>query len=170
MVSVAVFDREGGAIYEGARPSQGRASEACLAMLAESAIEPAEVSLWLADLGPGSFTGTRVGVVLAKTFAWTFDTRAGGLAAFDLIDPHAIVALPNRKNEWLIRIPGEPPKLAEAGSTEGVGYAPGLSEEHFPRAAAFSQWIGKIEPVPPELLVPGYVVPPSISIPKRAIP
>lgn len=169
VASLAVFEDDGAILFRAARPAQGRASEACLGMLAESGVDPAVVTLWLADLGPGSFTGTRVGVVMAKTFAWTFGREVGGLASFDLIAPQEVVAIPNRKNEWLVRVPGEAPKLVPAGEVEGVGYAPGLAEEAFPDAERFGLWLSAIDRIPPEALVPGYVVPPSISTPKRAI-
>lgn len=169
VASLAAFDADGTVRFHGARPAQGRASEALLELLQESGIDPESVGLWLADLGPGSFTGTRVGVVLAKTFAWTYGRETAGAASFDLIDPYAVVALPNRKHEWLVRIPGEPPKLVPAGEIEAVGYAPGLAAERFPDAARFAPLLPDLTRVAPERLVPGYVVPPSISKPKRAI-
>ncbi|MER3497098.1 MAG: hypothetical protein C4320_10320, partial [Armatimonadota bacterium] len=78
LTSVAVFGDTGEVRYIGDRTSPGAASEACLMMLSEAGIAPCKVTLWLADVGPGSFTGTRVGVVLAKTFAWTFGVPCGG--------------------------------------------------------------------------------------------
>ncbi len=169
VASFAAFDSQGGLLAKDARPAQGRASEACLEMLQASGIEPSEVGLWLADLGPGSFTGTRVGVVLAKTFAWTFGRETGGVSSFDLISPERTVALPNRKNEWLVRVPGGEPRLLPAGEIEAIGYAPGLPDEIHPHAANFAPLLESIRPVPPERLLPGYVVPPSISTPKRAL-
>lgn len=170
VASFAVFDSEGGVLFRDERPAQSRAGEACLAMLGASGIDPSAVELWLADLGPGSFTGTRVGVVLAKTLAWTYDRQTGGTSSFDLIDLEVTVAIPNRKGEWLVRVPGEEPKLLPSGEIQAIGYAPGLPSEVHPHAVAFAGLLPRIGRVAPERLLPGYVVPPSISTPKRAIP
>ena len=170
VASLAVFSPEGGEVWSGRKPAQGRASEAILTMLSESGVELRAVELWLADLGPGSFTGTRVGVVLAKTLAWTHGRECGGASSFDLIALDRTVAIPNRKAEWLVRVPGEAPKLLPAGEIEAIGYAPGLADELHPDATRFAALLSGLERLAPERLVPGYVVPPSISQPKRPIP
>ncbi len=167
VASFAAF--EGGRlVFADAAPARSAASDACLRMLAASGIPPERFDLWLADLGPGSFTGTRVGVVLAKTLAWSFGKPCGGADAFDLVAPGATVAIPNRKGEWLARIPGEEAKVVPADSLKAVGYAPGLDGETHPLAEGFGPLLSRIEPVAPERLLPGYVVAPSISTPKRA--
>ena len=166
--SFAAFDDEGGLVYADDAPARGAASEACLTMLQACGVAPERFDLWLADLGPGSFTGTRVGVVLAKTFAWCYGTPCGGADSFDLIAPDETVAIPNRKGEWLARTPGEEPRVVAADSLAAVGYAPGLAEEVLPLAARFGALLGRIERVTPERLVPRYVVAPSISTPKKA--
>lgn len=168
VASAAVFDAAGKVRYAGSRPAQGAASGACLAMLAEAAISPGEVELWLADVGPGSFTGTRVGVVLAMTFGWTHRARCGGADAFDLIARDRTVAIPNRRGEWLVRRPGESPEIVAAGSVEAIGYAPELEETAYPYAARFAGLLATIERIAPEELRPRPVVPPSISTPKRS--
>ena len=44
-------------------------------LLSDLAIRPTEIDVVAVSVGPGSFTGLRVGVVFAKTFAWLNDTR-----------------------------------------------------------------------------------------------
>lgn len=168
LASFAAFGDGGELLFEDAAPARGAASEACLRMLLASGIAPAHFDLWLADLGPGSFTGTRVGVVLAKTLAWSYGKPCGGADAFDLIAPGEAVAIPNRKGEWLARLPGRAPEVVPAESLAAIGYAPGLSEEIFPLASDFAGLLDRIERVAPERLLPGYVVAPSISTPKKA--
>ena len=174
LASVAAFDDAGALVWsaDADADARHRAGEFCLSAIESNRIILPEVRLWLADLGPGSFTGTRVGVVLAKTLAWTYGAQVAGASSFDLISPNRTVALPNRKNEWLVRIPGEPPALRTKGSLEDdvVGYAPGLPEEKHPEAWRFRDLLPNLVPGDPMALVPEYVVPPSISVSKRPIP
>jgi tRNA A37 threonylcarbamoyladenosine modification protein TsaB len=127
-----------------------------------------DASLFVADLGPGSFTGVRVGVTLAKTFALAHGKQAAGIDAFDLIDPSATVVVPNKRGEWFLRYPGSGPKLVDALPSEAlVGYGTGLDTQTFPDASRFAMLLSCLEVIPPERLVPAYLVEPSISVPKN---
>ena len=157
--SVALLD---GAriLYAGDEAAQGRAGEACLRLLRDGlrSLDAglADVRVFAADLGPGSFTGVRVGIVLAKTLAWAEGAACAGASAFDLVVPDRTVALPSRKGEWFVRVPGCLPERTREVPTE-VGT---------PLAAGFARLV--LDPVPPETLIPAYLLEPSISAPKVA--
>lgn len=163
MVSVAVF-ADGTLLIEQSEEAPMRASGTALRILEvalrESKIAKEDVDLWAADLGPGSFTGVKVGVTLAKTLAFAFGKEAAGFASFDLIG--AAAAVPSRKGMFLVR------------DNEGIEE---LSEDHprvvaanksRPSAAKAVPLFYSIAAVPPEALLPNYILEPSISKPKKA--
>lgn len=156
--SVALID-EGRVLYAGDEVAQGRAGEACLRLFEEGVrslgIRLEAIQIFAADLGPGSFTGVRVGIVLAKTLAWQRGALCAGADAFDLVAPDRTVALPSRKGEWFVRVPGQAPERTQEPPVE-VGV---------PLASGFARLT--LEPVSPYALVPAYLLEPSISKPKR---
>lgn len=126
-----------------------------------------DAKLFAADLGPGSFTGVRVGVTLAKTLAHLVGAETYGATAFDLIDPDGVVVLPSKRGEWFVRRPGQDPiRVDQLDDAVGKGYGSDLCEPNFPTAEGFSKLLIP-EPLPPEKLVPAYLIPPSISTPKK---
>ena len=158
LASVALIE-EGRILFAGEEPAQGRAGGACLGLLdrglSELGLELAGIELFAADLGPGSFTGVRVGIVLAKTLAWSQNAWCAGVDAFDLVDPLGVVALPSRKGEWFVRTPG-----AGLDRTREEPPAVGV-----PRASGFARLA--LTPITPYELLPAYLLEPSISTPKR---
>ena len=157
--SVALIDA-GRTLYEGDETAQGRAGKACLRLLddglAQIGIDLTDIDLFAADLGPGSFTGVRVGIVLAKTLAWQQGSLCAGADAFDLVAADRTVALPSRKGEWFVRVPGQEPERTKA-MPEDVGV---------PLASGFAQL--ELKSISPYVLVPAYLLEPSISKPKVA--
>ncbi|MFO0916971.1 MAG: tRNA (adenosine(37)-N6)-threonylcarbamoyltransferase complex dimerization subunit type 1 TsaB [Planctomycetaceae bacterium] len=69
---------------EGRRHAQTLVSE-CAALLAELDLRPEDLSAIAATRGPGSFTGLRVGVVCAKTLAYSLQIPLITLDTFDVI-------------------------------------------------------------------------------------
>jgi tRNA A37 threonylcarbamoyladenosine modification protein TsaB len=128
-----------------------------------------EVDVFAADLGPGSFTGTKVGVVIAKTLAYARRAKVAGFSSFDLISSRTVAAVPSRKGMYLVRIPGEKPVEVEeeAVVADAVGYGPRFQEETFPLAECAGSLLDKAELMEPEYLLPNYVLEPSISSPKK---
>jgi hypothetical protein len=123
-------------------------------------------TLFAADVGPGSFTGVRVGVTLAKALAYLRGVPAYGASAFDLIDAAQSVIVPSKRGEWFVREPGqEPVRVSDLTGISGIGYGPGIEVQQYPSAAGFTRL--PIGGAPPEMLVPAYLVPPSISMPKK---
>lgn len=172
MASVALLEDDGKLIVALEESAPMAASGACLRMLeaafAQSGLSLSSATLFLSDLGPGSFTGVRVGVTLAKTFAYAQGCQAGGASSFDLIDAESTVVLPNKRDEWFVRRPGRAPELVrELPSEDFVGFGPGVSPAIFPSASKFGLLLKGITPIAPELLVPAYIVDPAISKPKQ---
>jgi tRNA threonylcarbamoyladenosine biosynthesis protein TsaB len=169
LASVALLAEDGAILWEGEEEAPQAASGACMRLLerAFSAVGSSDAVLYVSDLGPGSFTGVRVGVTLAKTFAFAAGVKAAGLAAFDLIAPDRTVVLPNKRGEWFVRRVGDAPERVEELPAEFVGYGPGVADQTFPRAAGFSRLVEKLKPVEPERLLPAYLIEPSIFVPKK---
>jgi tRNA threonylcarbamoyladenosine biosynthesis protein TsaB len=137
-------------------------------LLAQSERSLAEATGFAADLGPGSFTGVRVGVTLAKTLAYAHGTLAYGLDSFDLVSSGDVVVLPSKKGEFFVRQPGAlPVRTTELPSGPFVGYGHERDENAYPSAAAFAPRIATLKGCPPEKLVPAYLIEPSISTPKK---
>lgn len=137
-------------------------------MRSELGIELDAFTLFAADIGPGSFTGVRVGVMLAKTFAWAQGKPVTGADAFDLIAPDRTVVLPSKKGEFFVRLPGEPPYRDTEAPADSVGYGPEREPNVPPHAAGFARLLGRLEPSDPLTFAPAYLIEPSISIPKKA--
>lgn len=164
LASVALIREDGTVAWSGDEWAPRKASEACVRLL-QSAPEHVPTG-YLADLGPGSFTGVRVGVVLAKTLAFVHGVKCGGRDAFDLIDPDRPVALPSRKGEWFVRTPGHSPLRTqeEPRGMAGFGFDGG---EDYPNAARFGPLLADIDWQDPFAFVPRYLLEPSISLPKK---
>ena len=61
MASVAIFDQDGSIVFSESVSAPTTSSGACLRLLHESKVDLGQVKTFLADTGPGSFTGVRVG-------------------------------------------------------------------------------------------------------------
>ena len=168
LARVALISDRGEIVAEGERLAPRKASEACLEIL-ETIEGWRSATIFAADLGPGSFTGVRVGVTLAKTLAFAAGACCAGVSSFDLIDAQGPVIVPSRKGEAFLRIPGESPiRIAEA-PPEASGYGEWREgQELYPHARRFALLVDDLKRVEPEALLPEYVLPPSITPPKRA--
>ena len=170
--SVAAVDRKSGVLWTGRLHAPQGAAGACLklleAMIGESGLRVEDAELYAADLGPGSFTGVRVGVTLAKTFGYLYGKPVAGASSFDLISTELTVALPSKKREFFIRAPRSTPiRTTELPEGEFVGFGPGIQPETFPDASRFSTLIETLTPADAMTFVPEYLIEPSISIPKK---
>ncbi len=170
MVSVAVFVDE--TVHKKSLLSPRNASGVSLdmlsALLAELGLSLKNIDVFGADIGPGSFTGVKVGVTLAKTFGFSEGKKCAGFTAFDLISSQKDVLIPCRKDVYLYRsVQNQAVSLVDseaASRLECVGYGSVFSQPVFPDAAN-ADWpcLNLIEHFE---LVPNYILEPSISEPK----
>jgi tRNA threonylcarbamoyladenosine biosynthesis protein TsaB len=172
LASVALIDASGDVIASGEEWAPRAASGACLSLLTlllrEAKRDLAEAGLFVSDLGPGSFTGVKVGVTLAKTLAFSFGKKASGLQSFDLIDPRGLVVIPSKRDEWFVRDTGSEITRGKSLPTlEFKGYGTGIENPAYPRAAMFAIQLERLKNVRPEELLPDYLIDPSISQPTK---
>lgn len=170
VVSVAVF-AEDGAMVTSARTmadhnASGGVSLLVARILSESRIEVSDLTHVSADIGPGSFIGTRVAVTMAKSMAYALNIQTSGITSFDLIDPNQDVFIPNKKGEWFLRQPNQPPSLVTQIPLKSLGYGAGPRPEVFPDANRWDRTAASPVTSPFDL-VPAYLVEPSISQSKR---
>ena len=161
--SVAVFDAKGDLIAKDAAQAHMKASGTLLFLLDKCLqsvnAQMTDVRLFVADVGPGSFTGVKVCVTMAKSLAFACRVPVAGVSAFDLVDRERTVALPSKKGEWYVRTPGKDPTIETSVPDDGaVGVEP-MAERAGPLVA-------KLQSMRPEQLVPLYVAEPSISKPR----
>jgi tRNA threonylcarbamoyladenosine biosynthesis protein TsaB len=51
-------------------------------LMKETGVKPAELDRIVVAKGPGSYTGVRIGVTIAKTLAWTLKKELVGVSSF----------------------------------------------------------------------------------------
>jgi hypothetical protein len=168
IASVALLDDEGALVASGEEEARNQASGALLftldRLLTESGLSLGQSRLFVADLGPGSFTGVKVAVTSAKVMAFAQGIACAGVTAFGLVNADATVALPSRKGEFFVRVPGQPPVIASEVPMGAFGYGAAFEDQCYPLAKNAA---GRtFEAVRPEQLVPLYIAEPSISKPR----
>jgi tRNA threonylcarbamoyladenosine biosynthesis protein TsaB len=89
-----------------ARRSAQTLAPAIAELLAGQQVAPQQVNLVAVAVGPGSFTGLRVGVTTAKTFAYAVGAQVMGVSTLEVIGLQAA--------EWLLT--GPPEEGAAVGS------------------------------------------------------
>jgi tRNA A37 threonylcarbamoyladenosine modification protein TsaB len=173
LISVAVF-REDALLGSRHGFAPGKASDTCLQylieLLNETGLPLQEVTLFAADIGPGSFTGIKVGVTIAKTLAYSLKGSCSPLLAFDLIDPHQSTAIPVTKGKYLLRLKGEEPLLVPESDerlSQAIGYGDRYPTPQYPLAENARLLYPHFQVVSPMELVPYYGLEPSISLPKK---
>ncbi|MFN3682805.1 MAG: tRNA (adenosine(37)-N6)-threonylcarbamoyltransferase complex dimerization subunit type 1 TsaB [Fimbriimonadaceae bacterium] len=168
-VSLALI--RNGEVAAHARRRATRGSGGILLAILEEALRASGVAmeaieLFVADVGPGGFTGVRVGVALAKAWAWSLGRPCAGLSAFDLVSSERTVALPVRRGLYVVREPGGEPYRAERPPSGAIGYGTDFREEHHPDAVRCRDLLDSLKPVTAPMLLPAYHAAPSISTPK----
>ena len=148
-------------------------------LLREAGLKPADLDLLAVGVGPGSFTGLRIGLAAARGLALALDLPVAGVSTLDALGagaPGAVPVIDARRREVFALVGGEARCLApgdlevEAGRTyvgdgalryrgviEGAGgvVPPDGSELHLPRARFHARLAGT--GVPAELVEPVYL-------------
>ena len=80
-------------------------------IMSENNIEPKDVDLIATNIGPGSFTGIRACVTVARVMAQQLDCRAVGVSSLEILskiaDGNPLVALDARKDSAYLYCDGE---------------------------------------------------------------
>jgi tRNA threonylcarbamoyl adenosine modification protein YeaZ len=164
MASVAIFSGDV-LISEASEFAPMRASGAVFKLLETCLADTStkDIDVWVADVGPGSFTGVKVGVTIIKTIAFALGRKVAGVTSFDLIG-EGDVAVPSRKNMHLLRTVGGVYEVASDDPRVLAATRYDYSGGVYPLAK--SARLDGLELTEPELLLPNYVLEPNISVPK----
>ena len=159
VVTVAILE-DGRVIESRSEEAPMRASGAVLRLL-EELRRP--VDLYVADVGPGSFTGVKVGVTIVKTLAYVEGVNVAGISSFDLINPLGPAAVGSRKGKVLVRDVGETAEV-DIDDPRAVAAIKGV-----PTAENAAKMFEELQPISPMELLPNYVLEPNISTPKNKL-
>lgn len=168
--SLALVTEEGGLLAARKSLAPRAASGALLDML-KASLQELDSSMRgltgvVVDLGPGSFTGTRVGVILGKTLGYALGLKVAGVSSFDLISPDETVAFPSKRGEWFIRRSDRLERVTELPDEVLVGFGLGSEPETFPEASRVTALLDRLAWQDAVTLRPEYEIEPSISVPK----
>ncbi|QYK53774.1 MAG: tRNA (adenosine(37)-N6)-threonylcarbamoyltransferase complex dimerization subunit type 1 TsaB [Fimbriimonadaceae bacterium] len=162
---VAWFSRDE-LVWRKSVESKRAASNAILSMIEESGFKLNEATEILVDVGPGSFTGVRVGLTLAKMWGELLSAPIYAVSTFDLVNPNEAVAIPSKKSEVYVRIPEQEPTTMtpDEALANGIKIAEELELQNLLNELPddhFRKLVSSLE------LVPEYVSQPNISIAKQ---
>lgn len=165
MVSLAAFDEDHRLAYSAEEFLAKNASGWLLRHLDLVPNQP--ITGFVSDIGPGSFIGARVGITLVKVMAEMHQVFCAGVSAFDLISPGDAVAIPNRKSDWCLRLPGQPMKVTVDIPETAKFYRTGNPASVYPAAHRAGPLLSGLSWQSALDFLPINEVPPSISQPSQ---
>lgn len=159
------------------------------ALLRQGGAHPSDLGALAVGIGPGSFTGVRIGLAAARGLAVALDLPGAGVSTLDALAagaPGAMPVIDARRSEIFALVDGEPRVLAPADlrvaagtvcvgngavryrallEEKGAVVPPDGDERHLPRARFHAQLAGDLGPV--EAIEPLYLRVPDA---KKAAP
>lgn len=169
-VSVGAWS-SGAWLWTEERAADRNSSAAVAQILVERGVLVMECEGFLCDIGPGSFSGVKAGVTMAKLWAHLAGKPVWAVTSFDLIDPNGPVAVASKRGEVFYRAPDEEAVSRKIDELEPRvrGYFSGVALVEEPKFGRMGfDELPKTE-VEAAALVPLYVAPPSISLPKQKL-
>ena len=141
-----------------ARRSAQTLAPAIAAALAEAGIQPRQIGLVATTTGPGSFTGLRVGVTTAKTWAYATGGAVIGLSTLEVIahqapaelrqpgtEIHAVLDA-QRKELYLARFDCENRRLAEDAIIPEATWLASLTSRTIVTGSGLTRLIPRLPP------------------------
>ncbi|MFM9874597.1 MAG: tRNA (adenosine(37)-N6)-threonylcarbamoyltransferase complex dimerization subunit type 1 TsaB [Fimbriimonadaceae bacterium] len=161
---IAIYDQNGLLVTRELRESNRAASAAIFEML--ESLQVGVPKRIVVDVGPGSFTGVRVGVTIAKMLAHLYDVPLLGVSTFDLVSENP-VAIGSKRGEVYVRIPGSEPVTM---AIETAKETPGIVMAEADELASLYSFLPEhaLTKADPLSLTPLYVANPSISRAKQS--
>ena len=127
------------------------------ALLRQAGAHPSDLDRLAVGLGPGSFTGVRIGLAVARGLALSLDVPGSGVSTLAALAAGAQEALPvvdAKRREVFTLLDGEPQVLVPTELPLGEGTVC-VDERHLPRARFHAALAGEAQPV--EELEPLYL-------------
>lgn len=113
------------------------------ALLSEARLEPADLDALAVGLGPGSFTGVRMGLAVARGISFSLGIPTAGVSTLDVLSagaPDALAVIDAKRREVFVRRNGEivalPAAAFDAPGRVCVGDGAVRYREHLERTGA----------------------------------